>query len=130
MKTKISNSNLHLIAAAAAVTCLVGCAEMEGSTTKSLLSEAGFRVRTPQTAKQKEIYASLPANKIERAKVHGKVFYVFKDRKAGVAYVGDEAAHRRYQQLVAQKHTTQAPEEEMNHSLAVSWNNQWGPHGF
>jgi hypothetical protein len=37
-------------------------------------------------------------NKIERL-VKGKVFYVFKDEKAGVAYVGGEPEHRRYQQL-------------------------------
>jgi hypothetical protein len=41
--------------------------------TKSLLSQAGFRVRTPQTAKQKELYATLPNNKVEHAIVKGKV---------------------------------------------------------
>jgi hypothetical protein len=34
---------------------LAGCAEMEATNTKSLLSTAGFYVRTPETPKQKEI---------------------------------------------------------------------------
>jgi hypothetical protein len=126
MKTKITNSSLILILAASGVAFFAGCASMETDKTKPLLSEAGFRLRTPQTAKQKELYAALPNNKVERATVKGKVFYVFKDEKAGVAYVGGEPEHRRYQQLSMQRHVAQAAEEEMNPSLATSWNNQWG----
>jgi len=73
------------------------------------------------------MYAALPSNKVERASAKGKVFYVFKDEKAGVAYVGGEVEHQRYQQLCTQHHATQAAEEEMNPSLATRWNNQWGP---
>ena len=127
MKTKITNSSLILILAAAGVAFFAGCASMETGNTKSLLSQAGFRAHTPQTAKQKELYAALPNNKVEHAIVKGKVFYVFKDEKAGVAYVGGEPEHRRYQQLCTQQHVAQAAEEEMNPSLATKWNNQWGP---
>ena len=94
--------------------------------TKSLLSVAGFHQRTPHTAKQQELHAALPNNKVEHATVKGKVFYVFKDEKAGVAYVGGEPEHRRYQKLCMQRHAAQAAEEEMNPSLATSWHNQWG----
>jgi hypothetical protein len=125
MKTKITNSRLILILAASGVAFFAGCASMETNSTKSLLSAAGFRARTPQTAKQQELYAALPSNKIERATVKGKVFYVFKDEKAGVAYVGGEPEHRRYQRL--SKQAAQEAEEEMNPSLATKWNNQWGP---
>jgi hypothetical protein len=127
MKTKITNSSLILILAASGVAFFAGCASMETNKTTSLLSQAGFRAHTPQTAKQKELYAALPSNKVEHAIVKGKVFYVFKDEKAGVAYVGGEPEHRRYQQLCTQQHVAQAAEEEMNPSLATKWNNQWGP---
>ena len=128
MKTKITKSSLTLILAASGVAFFAGCASMEtANNTTSLLSQAGFRQRTPQTAKQKEVFAALPNNKIERASVKGKVFYLFKDEKAGVAYVGGEPEHRRYQQLAMQQHVAQAAEEEMNPSLATRWNNQWGP---
>jgi hypothetical protein len=107
-----------------------GCASTEtgnSSNTKQLLSAAGFRIQTPKTADQKQIYAALPDNKIEHAVVKGKVFYVFKDEKAGVAYVGGESQHRRYQQLCTQQHVAEAPEENMSYNLAFKWmDNRWG----
>jgi hypothetical protein len=99
---------------------------METNKTTSLLSAAGFRVHTPQTAKQKELCAAFPSNKLERGTVKGKVFYVFKDEKAGVEYVGGEPEHRRYQQLCTQQHVAEASEEEMNHPHARSWEKNWG----
>src|ERR1700730_8992774 len=125
MKTRITNSSLILILAACGIIFFAGCASMETDKTQSLLSQAGFRTRTPQTAKQKELYAALPSNKLEHATVKGKGFYVFKDEKAGVAYVGGEPEHRRYQQLCIQQHVARAPEEEMTHPSARSWSNEW-----
>lgn len=125
MKIRITNSNLILILAASGI-CFVGCATTETANTKSLLSQAGFGARAPQTAKQKELYAQLPDNKIEHATEKGKSYYVFKDEKAGVAYIGGEQAHRRYLQLCTQQHAAQAPEEEMSHPFARNWENQWG----
>ena len=126
MKVKIDNSKLFFIVVAAAVSFLGGCAGMETNNTKSLLASAGFRARTPQTKKQQGIYASLPSNKLERTTVNGKVYYVFKDETAGVAYVGGEPEHQRYKQLCMQQHFAGAQEEEMSHPLAKQWN-QWGP---
>jgi hypothetical protein len=125
MKTGIINSSLILILVACGTIFFAGCASMETDNTKSLLSAAGFRVRTPQTAKQQQLYAALPSNKIERATLKGKVFYVFKDEEAGVAYVGGEPEHRRYQQLCIQQHVAKAPEEEMSHPFARDWV-RWG----
>ena len=126
MKTKITNSSLMLLAAACGIIFFAGCASLQTDNTPSLLSQAGFRARTPQTAKQKELYAALPSNKLEHATANGKGFYVFKDEKAGVAYVGGEPEHRRYQQLCTQQHVAEAPEEEMNHPHARSWEKVWG----
>jgi len=99
---------------------------METNKTTSLLSAAGFRVHPPQTAKQKELYGAFPSNKLERGTVKGKVFYVFKDDKAGVEYVGGEPEHRRYQQLCTQQHVAPAPEEPMNDFFTGSWARQLG----
>lgn len=121
------NSTLILVLAAGGILFFAGCATMETDNTKSLLSTAGFRARTPQTSDQRQLYAALPNNKIEDAKVKGKVFYVYKDEKAGVAYVGGAAEYRRYQQLCMQQHVAQAPEEQMNYNLAFKWmDNRWG----
>src|ERR1700755_701352 len=79
-----------------AVLFFAGCAETGSGNTKSLLSAAGFRVRTPETAQQKQIYAALPAYQVERATVKGQTFYVYKDEKAGIAYVGHEMEYQQY----------------------------------
>jgi hypothetical protein len=126
MKTRLTNSSLILILAACRIIFFAGCASMETGNTTSLLSASGFRTRTPQTAKQKELYAALPSNKLEHATVKGKGFYVFKDEKAGVAYIGGEPEHQRYQQLCVQQHVAQPPEEEMSHPFAQAWSTQWG----
>ena len=126
MKTRIINSSLILILTACGIIFFTGCASMETNKTTSLLSQAGFRVHTPKTAKQKELYAAFPSNKLERGTVKGKVFYVFKDEKAGVEYVGGEPEHRRYQQLCMQQHVAPAPEEEMNDFFTRSWSRQFG----
>jgi hypothetical protein len=127
MKTKIINSSLILIVAAWGVIFFTGCASMETNKTTSLLSEAGFRTHTPQTAKEKELYAAFPSNKLEGGTVKGKVFYVYKDEKAGVEYVGGEREHQRYHQLCMQRHVAEAPEEQMNDFFTRSWSRQLGP---
>jgi hypothetical protein len=130
MKTKITKSNIILIFVAAATALFVaGCAEMGASNTTSLLSAAGFRARTPQTPKQQEIYAALPPYKVERATVKGKTFYVFKDEKAGVAYVGHEPEYQRYQQLAIQQQIAQDyyMAATMPPMYARGWYGAWGP---
>ena len=107
MKSKTSIILLSL-ASGIVLFALGGCASVGSTNTKSLLSSAGFVVRTPQTDRQKQIYAALPPYKVERATVQGKgVFYVYKDENAGVAYVGREPEYQRYQQLAVQQQIAQ-----------------------
>ena len=106
MKSKTSIILLSL-ASGIVLFALDGCSSVGSTNTKSLLSAAGFVVRTPQTDRQKQIYAALPAYKVERATVKDKVFYVYKDEKAGVAYVGHEPEYQRYQQLAIQQQIAQ-----------------------
>jgi len=96
------------------------------------LSAAGFRVRTPQTEQQKQIYTALPAYQVERATVKGKTFYVYKDEKAGVAYVGHEQEYQSYrnlciQQQVAQNYYTAV---QMDRMSAYRWYGGWGARGM
>lgn len=120
-----------LIVALVAAFLLPACATMETTNTKNLLIGAGFQARTPQTAKQKEIYASVNANHVYRATVNGKVFYVFKDEAAGVAYVGHEAEYQKYKQLAIQQRIAQDyyMAMEMDYYHARSWYG-WGPHAM
>ena len=111
---------------------LIGCAETEAHNTKSLLSAAGFHVKTPKTPQQKEIYDTLPANQVERATYQGKTFYVFKDDKAGVAYVGREAEYQNYKRMCIQQQVARDyyMAAQMNQMYAHRWYGAWGPYGY
>jgi hypothetical protein len=133
MKSKITKSNILLIFVAAAVALFIaGCAGVGSGNTTSLLSAAGFRVRSPQTPKQQQMYAALPPYKVERAVVKGHTFYVYKDEKAGVAYIGREQEYQRYQQLAVQQQIAQDyyTAVAMDRAAAYGWYGAWGPRAF
>jgi len=131
MKTQQSVLNVVVIFAAAVSTLFVtGCAEVGSGNTTSLLTAAGFRARTPQTPKQQQIYAALPPYQVQHATVPGKgVFYVYKDEKAGIAYVGREAEYQRYKELAVQQQIAQNyyMAAEMDRAAAFGWYGAWGP---
>jgi hypothetical protein len=133
MKTQKSKLNIVLVLAAAMAALFVaGCAEMGSGNTTSLLSAAGFHVVTPQTPKQQQLYAGLPPYTVEHATVKGRSFYVYKDEKAGVAYVGHQPEYQRYQQLCIQQQIAQNyyMAAEMNSFYARGWYGAWGPRAF
>jgi len=133
MKSKIIKSNILLIfVAAAAALFIAGCAGVGSGNTTSLLSAAGFHVRSPQTPKQQQMYAALPPYKVERAVVKGHTFYVYKDEKAGVAYIGREPEYQRYQQLAVQQQIAQDyyTAVAMDRAAAYGWYGAWGPRAF
>jgi hypothetical protein len=134
MNIKITQSNIVvLILAAATALLLAGCESMGSANTTSLLTAAGFRARTPQTPQQQQIYASLSPYQVQRATVPGKgVFYVYKDEKAGIAYVGREQEYQQYQQLAIQQQIAQNyyMAAEMERAAAWQWYGAWGPRAF
>src|SRR5438270_11863819 len=131
MKIKETKTKVILIFAAAAAALLTGgCAEMGSGNTTSLLSAAGFRARTPQTPQQQQIYTALPPYQVERATVKGKgVFYVYKDEKAGLAYIGREQEYQRYQQLAIGQQIAQDQymAAELEREAAWRWYGAWRP---
>ena len=70
--------------------------------------------------------ATLP---VDRATVKGHVFYVYKDEKAGVAYVGREQEYQRYHELAVQQQIAQNyyMAAEMDRAAAFGWYGAWGP---
>ena len=130
MKTTQSISHIVIgLIALTAVTFLAGCAEMGSTNTKSLLSAAGFHVRTPQTPVQKEVYNALPAYHVERVSEGNKVLYVYKDEGEGVAYVGREPEYQRYKQLAIQQQIAQDyyMASQWNGYYSHRWYGAWGP---
>lgn len=87
----------------AAAICLTGCASVRSSNTRSLLTTAGFKERTPETAKQKELYAAAEPYKLMGITAKGKTLYAYKDEKAGTALIGDESNYQQYRKLAAQQ---------------------------
>ena len=90
-----------LIAAVCGLFTLAGCATMESASQESLLTSAGFQTRTPSTEKQKAAYQKLPAYQLHRITLKGRTVYAYKDEKAGVAYLGNQAQYEQYRQLAA-----------------------------
>jgi hypothetical protein len=134
MKIKKGDTNVILIfIAVAAAVLAAGCAEMTSGNTTALLSAAGFHSMTPQTPQQQQIYAALPPYQVQRAMVKGKgVFYVYKDEKAGVAYVGREHEYQRYQHLAVQQQIAQNYYMAAEMDRAAAWQvyGAWGPRAF
>ena len=116
----------------AATFFVAGCAETEANNTKSLLASAGFRVRKPETDKQKEVYAALTNQRVERATVNGRVFYVFKDEEDGIAYVGHEPEYQRYKDLCVQQRIAADyyAYASMDSYYSTRWYGAWGYRGM
>ena len=120
---KFVSSLLVLFAAVAALLFVASCAEMEATNTKSLLSAAGFHTVTPTTPRQKEVYAKMEANHVQRISMKGKTIYAFKDEKAGIAYVGHEAEYQRYKNLCIQQRVAQ--DYYMAYSMDPYYGHRW-----
>jgi hypothetical protein len=132
MNQKSISNVAVLIAAAGLLSFLSSCAELESKNTKSLLSAAGFHTVTPTTALQKEVYAQMQPNHVQRISMKGKTIYAFKDEAAGIAYVGHEAEYQRYKDLCVQQRIAQDYYEyaSMNSYYSTRWYGAWGYRGM
>ncbi len=117
------------LAALVAAIGLSSCASVNSSNTRSLLSASGFRERTPETAKQKELYAAAESYKLLRVTAKGKTVYAYKDAKAGTALVGSEANYQQYQKLATEQRIAREQYEAaaMARDAAYGW---YGAYGF
>ncbi len=116
----------------AAMFAFGGCAGMDASNQRSLLASSGFHQRTPETPKQRELYAAAPAYKVQRVSFEGRVFYAYKDEKNGVAYVGGEAEYQHYERLATQQRIARDYYQaaEMNRTAAMGWSGAYGPYAY
>lgn len=120
---KFISSVVILLTGVATVLFFASCAEMEATNTKSLLSSAGFHTVTPTTPLQKEVYAKMAANRVQKISRGNKTIYAYKDEGAGVAYVGHEAEYRRYVNLCRQQQVAQ--DYYMAYSMDPYWSHRW-----
>lgn len=120
-----------LLAVICALLVFSGCTAFERRTQRNTLSESGFLARLPETGKQRDSYAALPAYKLYRGAKNGRAFYAYKDQKAGVIYIGDEEDYQRYmrqvRRLVAFYETTEQKmvAHDMDNDLQWRWAGSW-----
>ena len=129
---KFVSSILIVFAAVATALFFASCAEMEATNTKSLLSSAGFHTVTPTTPLQKQVYAEMQADHVQRITVKNKTIYAFKDEKAGIAYVGHQAEYQRYVNLCVQQRVAQDyyMATAMDPYYGHRWYGAWGYRGM
>jgi hypothetical protein len=128
----MTSQKLLPLLATAALGLLTGCASLDASNQRSLLSAAGFHVRTPETPKQHELYNNAPSYKVQRVTFNNKTFYAYKDEKNGVAYVGGEAEYQKYHELAVQQRIARDNYEaaQMQQDMAMGWYGAYGPYAF
>ena len=133
--SSVGKALFAVLPAVCALLILNGCTTFEIDTKTRTLSENGFVARVPETPQQREAYAALTPYKLYRGVVRGSVFYVYKDEKNGVAYIGTDAEYQRYleraRRLVAAFETTEEKMAayDMDSDLAYRWYGSWGNFG-
>ena len=112
---------------------LGGCGAIESRAQRTSLSESGFLARVPQTERQRDFYAALPPYELYWGVRNGQPFYVYKDEKAGVVYVGNEQDYQRYivkmRRLIAYYETTEAKmvARRIDENVQARWDGSWSP---
>jgi hypothetical protein len=122
---------IPIFALACALLMLTGCGALESRTQRLTLSDSGFLARVPETERQRDFYAALPPYKLYAGVKNGQPFYVYKDEKAGVIYVGNEQDYQRYmvkvRRLIAYYETTEAKmvAHKIDDNLQSRWDGSW-----
>jgi len=98
---------LRLFLIIAVVAGFSACAGTQVQNKESVLSAAGFRMRTASTQEQWAMFNQMTPNKLERNTFKGKALYTYADKQKGVVYIGGDKAYQRYKQLGIQQSIAQ-----------------------
>ena len=109
-ETKILSTMIQLISVFLML-ALVGCAmnrNQKAVEMEKLLAASGFKMRLADSESKLAQLKELPQRKLVAQNWGGKVRYVYADASnCKCAYVGDEAAYKRFQDLAAQRQITE-----------------------
>jgi hypothetical protein len=83
---------------------------------EQLLTQAGFKVKTATTPKQKQQLAALPGNQVSAVKYKGKLYYAYPAGTGNQVYVGRQAQFNTYKQLL-QAQQANVAQAQANSSL-------------
>lgn len=107
-----------------------GCAAIQKAERKNneqLLAAAGFRVIPANTPERQQSLEALKPYTIHRTIRGDKVYYVYPDIKNSFAYIGDQAAYSRYQNLVVQQQMT---DQNVMAAQMTAMPGMWGGWGY
>lgn len=121
------NKLLTPILAALLVTGCAAIQKAEHKSNEQLLAAAGFRVLPANTPERQQSLASLKPYTIQRTIRGDKVYYVYPDTKGAFAYIGDQAAYSRYQNIVVQQ---QISDSNLMAAQMAAMPGAWGGWGY
>ncbi len=129
----MNRKNFHFNIPIAAITLLLlaalaGCASYDAQNKESLLVAAGFRTRTPATAKQQAMFNGMTPYKLERRIRNGKVLYAYADKGKNIVYIGGENEYQKYKQLALQQSIAQDQLEAAQINEEASMYDDFGPY--
>jgi hypothetical protein len=119
---------LSLFLMIAVVVGFSGCAGTQVQHKESLLSAAGFRMRTPSTQEQWAVYHEMTPYKLERNTFNGKTLYTYADKQKGVVYIGGDKSYARYKELGIQQSLAHQELEASYGNYLAKDNQVWGVH--
>ncbi len=120
----------EILALALAAAMLTGCAAIqraESKGTEQLLAAAGFQALPANTPQRQSAMAALKPYTIQSQVRGDKVYYVYPDKKQNFAYIGDQAAYSRYQNLVVQQ---QISDQNLMAAQMETMPGMWGGWGY
>lgn len=115
-----------LLPLALAAAFLTGCAAIEKAergSTEQMLAAAGFNVVPANTPDRQASLAQLKPYVISRQFRGGQPLYVYPDAEGNFAYIGDQAAYNRYQNLMVQQ---QISDQNLMAAQMASMPGAWG----
>jgi hypothetical protein len=119
-----------LLPLALAAALLTGCAAIEKAergSTESMLAAAGFNVLPANTPQRQASLADLKPYVISRQLRGGQAYYVYPDTQGGFAYIGNQAAYDRYQNLMVKQ---QISDQNLMAAQMASMPGMWGGWGY
>jgi hypothetical protein len=111
---------------AVAAALLTGCAAIEKAErggTEQMLAASGFNVVPADTPDRQASLAQLKPYVISRQFRSGQVLYVYPDAQGNFAYIGNQAAYDRYQNLMVQQ---QISDQNLMAAQMASMPGMWG----
>ncbi len=120
----------HLLPLALVAALFTGCAAIEKAERKSteqLLAAAGFQVIPANTPQRQQSLATLKPYTIQRTIKGNNVYYVYPDVNGNFAYIGDQAAYGKYQNLVVQQ---QISDNNVMAAQMETMPGMWGGWGY